>query len=221
MRNMWAVFALAMALHLPHQAQAQFRDDFNGSSLNQSVWIVAAGSGQVVVADGEVTLSSGGSVFPVVTSIEDVFPPGDFVVRVGMRYLSQAVCGTGFGAMDNFWENYRGDPVCRPFLIWQDGGGVHVYSGSASNTVLGPAPDTAPHVFEWAYMDGRYDFVMDGVARSSGMCGVRPTRIFFGHPHPINCTPWTSFAIDFIEILPTGATRTSIASWARLKALYR
>jgi hypothetical protein len=198
-----------------------FRDDFNGTSLDPSVWSVAPGDGQAVVANGVVTLSCPGATFPVVASIASLFPPGDFIVRVGMQYLAQAQCGDGFGSVDNFWENYGGANVCRPFLIWQDGGGVHVYSGSSGNTVLGPAPDTNYHVFEWLYSSGQYEFSMDGIVRASGGCAPRVTQVFFGHPHPISCSPWTSFSIDFIEIVPAGTTEVLRTSWSRVKAIYR
>jgi hypothetical protein len=199
-----------------------FRDDFDGTSLDPAIWTVDMGDGQIEVGGGVVTLTCPGATFPVVTSVPGLFPAtGDFVVRAGMQYLSQARCGDGFGAMDNFWENYLGAGVCRPFLIWQDGAGVHVYSGSVGNTVLGPAPDLNYHVFEWTYMNGTYYFSLDGAPRASGTCATRATQVFFGHPHPVGCSPWTSFAIDFIEVMPAGATEVLRASWSKVKAIYR
>jgi hypothetical protein len=62
---------------------------------------------------------------------------------------------------------------------------------------------------------------MDGVVRATGGCAPRATSIFFGHPHPIGCSPWTSFAIDFIDVEPAGATSTAQQSFGSVKAHYR
>jgi hypothetical protein len=203
----------------PRIARA-FHEDFNGSSLDTSIWTIDAGDGQVIVADGVVTLSCAGATFPVVTSRSNPFPPGDWDLRVGMQYVSQAFCGDGFGVMDNFWEDYYG-VACRPFLLWQDYSGLYVYTGSTGPTGLAGAPETGYHVYEWIYLCGQYQFLMDGVLRASGACAPPATSIFFGHPHPIGCSPWTSFAIDFIDISPMGPTPTAKTSWGRLKQIYR
>jgi len=174
----------------------------------------------VVVSGGFVMLSCAGSEFPVVTSRSNPFPQGDWDLHVGMQYVSQAPCGDGFGAVDNFWEDYYG-VACRPFLLWQDNGGLYVYAGSSGSTPIAPPPDLGYHVVEWTYLAGQYQFLIDGVPRASGGCGPPATRIFFGHPHPIGCSPWTSFSIDFIDVAPFGATPTATMSWGKLKQIYR
>lgn len=218
----WLAFACASALVLGSNAHAQtFHDDFDGTALDPTVWSADPGSGQIVVANGVVTLSCSGPTFPVVTTRNDPFPSGDFRVRVGMQYVSQGFCGDGFGTMDNFWEDYYGT-ACRPFLLWQDSGGLYVYTGSSGPTGLAPPPETGYHICEWVYMGGQYEFSMDGVIRASGGCAPRATSIFFGHPHPIGCGgPWSSIAIDFIDISPVGATPTRGVSWGGLKQIYR
>ena len=221
-RIVTATAALCCALTLsstPAAAQV-FRDDFNGAELDTTVWSIDPGDGQVTVADGFVTLSCPGNVFPVVTTRNDPFPSGDFRIQIGMQYVAQNFCGDGFGAMDNFWEDYYGT-ACRPFLLWQDGGGLYVYTGSTGNTLLTSPPELGYHIYEWRYINGQYEFSMDGVVRATGGCAPRATQIFFGHPHPISCAPWTSFAIDFIEISADGATDSKKTSWGRLKQSYR
>ena len=204
------------------QCPAQvFHDDFDGDALNPAVWTIDATDGQVTVSDGYLYLSSASPVFPVVTSTNDLFPAGDFRVIVGLQYLAVDRCGDGFGSMDNFWEDYYSGTACRPFLLWQDSGGLYVYAGSSGLTGLAPPSDLGYHVYEWTYVGGQYDFWMDGVHRASGGCGPRPTKVFFGHPHPITCAPWTEFAVDFIDISPIGATRDVPLSWGKLKLTYR
>lgn len=208
----------------PASAGAQvFHDDFDGTALDPAVWSVELGEGQIVVADGVATLTCTGNPFPVATTKQDPFPPGDFLVRVRLRYVSVAYCGAGFGALDNFWEDYYGT-ACRPFLLWQDGGGLISYTGSAGmNYRISSGPDTEYHVYEWTYVGGAYTFFLDGTMRSTGDCAPRATRVFFGHPHPIVCnrTDWTSFVIDYVHIEPFGATDTQQQTWGRVKTLYR
>jgi hypothetical protein len=197
-----------------------FHEEFEGQALDPAVWTVDLGDGQITVADGVATLTCAGSSFPVATSVNDPFPPGDFVVRVRLRYTSVVRCGDGFGSLDNFWENYYGT-ACRPFLLWQDAFGWYSYTGNSAYHYIGSGPDTAYHVYEWTYVDGRYTFFLDGVSLSTGTCAPRATRVFFGHPHPIGCSPWTSFEIDYIHIEAYGATETTRPAWGGVKALYR
>jgi hypothetical protein len=212
----WGLLCLALA---PESARAQvFHDDFDGTALNPAVWSVELGEGQIVVADGVATLTCTGNPFPVATTIQDPFPPGDFLVRVGLRYFGVEYCGDGFGSVDNFFT-----PGCRPFLLWQDSGGWYVYCGSSSYQLLTPTPQVGYHVYEWQYTSGQYSFALDGAVRMSGLCAPRPTGFFFGHPHPIACnrTDWTSFGIDFVHIEPLGATETPHSTWGSLKSVYR
>jgi hypothetical protein len=215
-----ACAALCVALISGAAGAQVFHDDFDGTALDPAVWSVEPGDGQVSVADGVTTLSCPGNTFPVVTTLNDPFPPGDFLVRVRLRYVSVAWCGDGFGALDNFWEDYYGD-ACRPFLLWQDQLGWYSYSGGTGYYYIGPGPNTDYHVYEWIYLNGRYTFSLDGATLSSGDCAPRATRLFFGHPHPISCAPWTSFEIDYVHVEPTGATPTQKSTWGSVKARYR
>jgi hypothetical protein len=209
-----------LALSCASIARAQtFHDDFNGTSLDPSVWSVELGAGQLAVGGGVATLTCSGNPFPVATTIQDPFPSdGDFAVTVGMRYTQVAYCGDGFGATDNF----HGEG-CSPFKLWQDSGGWYVYCGSQDYTLLSPSPNTDYHVYEWDYVNGSYLFYLDGSLITGGSCAPRPTYFFFGHPHPITCnqTNWTSFQIDFVDIHPIGAVTTGETTWGHIKATYR
>lgn len=220
MARLCLLICAGICLFLPSPAVSQvFHDDFDGA-LDPAVWSVELGDGQIVVADGVATLSCAGNTFPVATTMQDPFPPGDFLIRVRLRYVSVAWCGDGFGALDNFWEDYYGT-ACRPFLLWQDASGWSSYTGSSGGSPIGRAPDAEYHVYEWTYIAGRYTFYLDSTMRSTGDCAPRATRIFIGHPHPIGCSPWTSFEIDYVHIEPLGATRTQAATWGQIKTIYR
>jgi hypothetical protein len=175
-----------------------FHDEFEGASLDTTVWSVHGGDGTIVVANGTATLRCTGSTFPVATTKDDPFPTGDFLVRVGLRYLSVFNCGDGFGAIDNFSGG-----GCSPFKLWQDTRGLYVYAGSAGYALLSNTPVTDYHVYEWRYVGGQYEFWIDGfMIGLGGQCAPKPTAFFFGHPHPVSCSSWTSFEIDFVHIEP-------------------
>jgi hypothetical protein len=211
---------LVSLLSSPGRTQG-FRDDFDGTSLNSGLWNSEAGSGVIQVEGGFATLTCSGPTFPVVMSRPGLIPSGPIRVRVGLQYLTQSFCGDGFGAIDNFWENYHGAQVCRPFLLWQDGYGLYVYTSSINSTVhLGS--DLGYHVYEWIYQDGAYQFSIDDIPQSGGSCAPPTTGIFFGHPHPIGCFgAWTSFRVDFVEVRPFGATVARRESWGRVQQIYR
>lgn len=218
----WLMVGVLALISVPSANAQFFRDDFDGNSIDGSKWAVDLGSGTVTVAGGLVTLSNSGSVFPVVTTLADPFPVGDFVVRLRLAYVSQQHCGDGFGAMDNFWENYHGASVCRPFLLWEDNGGRYGYTASVGTNWYSTSTDPEFHLYEWIYTGGEYQLFVDGEFKSLGACAPRATRIFFGHPHPISCSAaWTSFAIDYIEVEPFGATSSGTRTWGALKLLYR
>jgi len=205
----------------PLTAESQvFQDDFDGTALDPAVWSVDFGTdGQVVVADGVVKVTCTGNVFPVVTSVQDPFPQSDFVVSVRMRFNAVAQAGDGFGALDNFWGDEGA--ACRPFLVWQDGNVWFVEAGGPMY-LLGPIPDTQYHVYEWTYIGGRYTVALDGTTLSVNDCALRPTRLFFGHAHPIVAgPPWTSFEIDYVRVEPIGVTPTRPSTFGSVKARYR
>jgi hypothetical protein len=78
----------------PLNAESQvFHDDFDGEVLQPTVWSVEPGDGEVLVANGVVTMTCTGSTFPVVTTVDDPFPPGDFLVSVRLRYTSTLFAG--------------------------------------------------------------------------------------------------------------------------------
>lgn len=223
-RALMASVTLLVVLRSSGSATAQtLRDDFDGNALNPDKWVVdSASPSDVTVANGFMTLANSSSSFPVVTSKNNPFPDGDFRVRIGFRYVAQGFCGDGFGAIDNFWENYHGENVCRPFMLWQDSGGLYSYTGSVGGTVLLAAPETSYHEVECTYVSGEYRLYLDGAFRASGACAPKATGLFFGHPHPISCGgPWSSLSVDYVEVSPIGATASGQHSWGKLKQLYR
>ena len=209
-----AVILLTLPSSIPAIAQS-FHEDFDGTELDNSIWLVEPGDGEIVVANGVATVTATGTTFPVATTKQDPFPPGDFLLRVGLRYLTVARCGAGFGAVDGFFPGQG----CSPFKLWQDAAGWYVYSGSLGFQLLTPHPQYEYHVYEWLYVNGEYSFTLDGVPIMSGGCAPRATSFFFGHVHPISCSGgWTSFEIDFVHIEPFGPVQSKTETWGRIKA---
>ena len=200
----------------PLTAESQvFQDDFDGTALNPAVWSVDVGTGgQVVVADGVVTVTCTGNVFPFATTMQDPFPPGDFLVSVRMRYNTVVQAGDGFGALGMKAPAVRfsfgrtaADCSSKRVVRWsiwvQDRIRSITSTNGPTSTAVMPLPSMAQ------------------LSRSM-IAQCAPTSLFFGHSHPIIAgPPWTSFEIDYVRVEPTGATPTQKMSWGKVKAAYR
>lgn len=195
-----------------------FHEDFNGDAIDLQKWDLLLGGGTVVVADGRATLSAPctnpPAGFPYLTSKGNPFPPsGDFVLRVGFRYVEVGGAGTGFGF------EYNG---CG-FSVWQDlcCGPLRVWIGDDKVLPANlPYPDVGYHVYEWTVVGETWTLRIDGVPIGSDVSSCRPTQIFFGHP-PFTTCGWTTQEVDFVHIEPTAPTVATRSRWGGLKVLYR
>jgi hypothetical protein len=210
------LLALCSQFAMPSANAQVFHDDFNGTSLDPTHWVVGGG-GAITVAGGTATLSSGcNEQFPYVTTLNNPFPAtGDFLIRVGFRYPAPDYSGDGFGATNGFIVGQAG----IGYWLWQDaGGGLRAACGETV-VPLAAAPETNYHVYEWQYLSGVYHFYLDGVLTASAASSFRPTGFFFGHPPTSSCF-WTTQQIDFVHVEPLGVTATAGTTWGRLKAMY-
>jgi hypothetical protein len=205
-------------------AASVFNDDFNGSTIDPTLWSVSTGGGTVTVAGGRVTLSAPcGAEFPYVVTLGNPFPTeGDFVVRVGFRYRSVSLGGNGFGFDYNM----------RAFGAWQDScsspdnpagcGGLRVAVGDLYPIYLTDrnSVDTAYHVYQWEYIAGTYRFSLDGTLVAQNTSTARPDKFFFGHPLYAYCN-WTTQEIDFVHIEALPVVPVEPETWGAVKDKYR
>lgn len=217
LRAVLIAVALTAACIGPAGAQV-FHDDFDGSSLDPTKWHID-GAGTISVSGGTATLSSGcGEVFPYVTSVSNPFPTsGDFILRVGFSYPEPNSGGNGFGATTGFTLGGPG----TGFWVWQDlcCGGLRASCGDIV-VPIGLAGDTSYHVYEWRYLSGVYSLFVDDHFLAIDQSNFRPVGFFFGHPLSSFC-PWSTQAIDFVDIRAIGVTPTERSTWSRIKAIYR
>ena len=79
-----------------------FSDDFDGSSIDTTKWVVqqnvnGGSGGSITVADSYVSLTSDGTSFPLVYTATNPFPTsGDFAVEFDIKYTRLTSWGTGF-----------------------------------------------------------------------------------------------------------------------------
>jgi hypothetical protein len=176
-----------------------FSDDFDGTVLDSSKWILLPGNGAVTVANGKATLSCpSGGIFPYMVPRSDAIPiQGDFFIRLGMRYLSAATAGTGFkGTREGV------DPSSEvAFAYWQDTccGGHRAVVGNSWVT-LSQTVDTSYHTYEWRCIQGTYSFYFDGHLMGTGSTLERPTSFFFGHPPVASLPQWSSQELDYVRV---------------------
>ncbi len=207
-----------------------FFEDFNGSALDTSVWMVQentnlsrfpAWGGAIAVNDSCVWLSSEGSVFPWINTIANPFPSsGDFAVTWQLTYTTIADWGDGFVIYcpphDDPSNPYRD----RALTLWAGDHGpdatsiyIELFGNVAwSLEVPGFRPTSEAHLYRLEYRQGIYVVYVDGKTVASQASQVRPDGIGIGHP-PVSTLPnspestqmwaywgWTSSKTDYVKV---------------------
>jgi hypothetical protein len=200
-----------------------FRDDFDGNNLNSNNWQVYTNGGIVTVNSGFVTVSrqTAGNSFPYIHSKHNFIPEtGNFIVKIGIQYLSVTAHGDGLSVDDNIPSNGSPQGV-RIYTLWQDstqGFLFHDYTGTHVYQIAAPQLDY--HTIEFRWLDSTDEYYVDGILVNTVARGdevPRPSTLWFGNPvvtaHPLS---WTSFRIDYIEVVnidsPTGPPTGHIVS---------
>ena len=213
-----ALLGIGALLAGPSRADSHlFREDFDGNAVDTTVWQVQPGDGLVHVENGTLTLSSPPGEFPsLVTRGDPLEALTEYVIRARIRYPLVGCNGNGF-----FPQNVYSSPGCHVFRVWQDCHGWWVCAGSGVLKNIG-SNETAYHVYEWQVSGGMATLLIDGLAVDSSPVDAVPVGLALGHLHPIfGNVGWTELQVDYIYVdIPT-PTRSSSASWGRIKVLYR
>jgi hypothetical protein len=197
-----------------------FLEEFDGTSLDPGRWEVHENDGTITLAGGSVTLQSPGASFPYLLTAGDPFPPGNFVITVGMRYTSAAELGVGFvadsGRPVNGQPPHKNPATQELAGVWQDtSSNYHLFTffaplstfvGAAFNpgtsSIVGAAPELTDHVYEFEYDDPSraISASVDGSPVGTSPVAVdRPAALWLGNPS-IAAGAWSSVSIDFIQI---------------------
>ena len=230
-----------------------FSEHFDGSTVDLSIWQVheqnlnltgyPAWGGSVRVADGYVHMSSNGSTFPFMQTLQNPFPAtGDFAIQFNLTYTAIAdrgaglMIGNGTPTMDigpfgtDIWRN-------RIFTLWaadkSSENHAMIYIELFNRFVYeidysGFKPSSPSHLYKLAYTQGVYHVYVNGVEVANAESDVRPTTIIIGTP-PIPRLPlspadtarwaywgWSSFTVDFISMMQASEISLSVGTQAQL-----
>ncbi len=225
---------------------SSFSEEFNGSTVDSLAWKILeqnlnqtgypAWGGRIDVADGSLCMSSNGSTFPFIQTLQNPFPAaGDFAVQFKMTYTTIAdrgaglMMGNGTPTMDagpwgsDIWHN-------RVFTLWAADKGLDeamIYIELFNKLVFsmdypGFKPSSPSHIYKLAYELGVYHVYVDGLEVAQQASVIRPTTIILGSP-PIPRLPlspgeqaewaywgWSSFEVDYINLLQKSEISLSI-----------
>ncbi len=197
------------------QDSSFFSDHFEGSAVDASKWQVQeqnvdlsgnpAYGGNITVANSYLYMSSNGSAFPFIQTINNPFPTsGDFVLEFSLQYTCIADWGDGLmigngtptiDQSDGTWHN-------KIFDVWAaDKGTVvdpqtgqlvsnnqtDIYIELLNKAVYevdysGFKPSSPEQTYELRYINGTYLVYVNGNQVAQAQSDLRPTTIIVGEP---------------------------------------
>lgn len=191
--GLWSEVGTSDGVLLEPTARVPFREDFD--TLDSAVWMSYANGGNISLSDGKLSLSAAGSslTFPYLHLKVNPFPSmGDFTMRIRMKFNSLGVFGTGLEATTTVPPN---GPLAPDLdVTWWWWGDV------------ARSPGIAYHDVEWHYSNGQVTESVDGVP-SAAVETALPRCILLGNFWAVpGGYSWTSFEIDYIEVVPDDTT---------------
>ncbi len=191
-----------------------FSEHFDGSAINTSKWNVQeqnidlsgnpAWGGNVTVANSFLYMSSNGSAFPFIQTVDNPFPTsGDFILNFSLQYTTIAdwgdglMLGNGTPTLDRtgIWHN-------KIFDVWAADKGTIIdpqtgqaISNNQTNIYIelldkpayemdysGFKPTSPVQIYELAYINSVYHVYVNGTEVLNAQSDVRPTTIIIGEP---------------------------------------
>ncbi len=193
-----------------------FVDNFNGTSLDPSRWIVDNSTGTTVQVSGNILhLASSQPYFPYIHSRADPFPAtGNFRVDLLYRFTNTATCGVPL-AMSSFYlppglsqdqTNARSKAAeeAGGVSIWFWNGVIYYRSGPVVENIDMPGTRTDARQVAIEYTGGRYHILVNGAAvYTSDPTSARPQVLWFGLPFVLpNACGWDSLDISSASVTP-------------------
>lgn len=186
----WMILMSAVAAHaLP----SWFFDQFLGHKVHEQKWNVLAGGSNIHVAKSIMTLKvEGTGTYPLLESHRNPFPTKTgFTFSTRFSYPDSQLHGSGLSA-----------GTSTESVI-----GIHHDSNHAIDFVCGGQQagsipwDATFHIYRADYLNGAYACFIDGVQIYQGSSTLIPTTIIIGHPERLD-SDWTTFALDWVEVIP-------------------
>ena len=214
-----------------------FREDFDGSALDASKWIVESTNGQYSVSAGSLHMRSIPTGLPGIASLGSPIPAtGRLKIQFGFQFGATTCLGSALGleARGTFLSQCPNSPPLVPtYRFHRDcakGTNVNVHPvtdgfGSCGQELWGHSFDSNPpayHVGEFNFASDSVYVVIDGTLFDTDTSGgPRPNTIHFGGPGD-PCCNYTEYDVDFVQVQvweePVPARP---ASWGAIKHSYR
>ncbi len=220
-----SAFLLVFAINtLPAAAQTPNEyvlDDFNGSAIDSSKWVVqqnpnGGSGGSVTVADSYISLASDGTSFPFIYTAKNPFPEsGDFAVEFDIQYTGMTQKGTGFWVAQGPFVPSEYEYNVNILKVWADSSSApnvfavlfhqQVYMSTIEKNPFG-IWNNSTLTFRLQCSKDIYTLSVNGEIVASMRSSLRADTIGFGHP-PLSYIPtpspsqWTSFRINCIRML--------------------
>ena len=191
--GLWSEVGTSDGVLLEPTARVPFREDFD--TLDSAVWMSYANGGNISLSDGKLSLSAPGipSTFPYLHLKVNPFPStGDFTMRIRMKFNSLGGYGTGL-------QTTTAAPPNGPLAP-----DLNVTWGWWADVARSPGKDY--HDVAWHYSNGQVTQSVDGVP-SAAVETALPRCILLGNFWAVpGGYSWTSFEIDYIEVVPDDTT---------------
>lgn len=212
-----------LVLLLNSKQTLSLEENFDKSSLDDNKWKSYENDGKIELLDSELKLSSNGGTFPYIYTLNNPFLEKDnFSIKIKMQYTSLHSRGGGItignltppnSCSVQYYDSHGKEIIL--FTILQD-------SVKPFRVFFVPCRDTSecnhepstvlkleesnldPIELQIVYFESRYKFFYNGSwIFTSKETPRRPNVLFIGNPtnHEHN-SPWSSFSVDSIEILP-------------------
>ncbi len=183
-----------------------FVDEFNGNSVDTSLWTVDTGQGVVSVANGFLSLSapSSASGFPALTCATNPFAAGSWTFEIRMRYTN---LHGGHGDGVELFRSPDGDGSPYKTIIWQDLNNLAFFCSNTLMFVISGG-DTEWHTYRLVYTVEQNVFAayVDEVKRGEVPAEAQCDTIRIGNPRSGCCNGWNSFDVDYVRITPAEDT---------------
>jgi len=192
-----------------------FKDSFENDYLDLTKWNISTNSGNIVVENNSLNLSSQEESFPFIFSNKTIFPQSNnFIFEISFQYYSTGGWGDGIVLSTNIPQmGYQLVDDYNVFGIWQDAGPLRLSTSVCSADNLGcnenisefyttKQNDFDIHTLKIEYNSGFYKLFFDNLLIfTSSLTSKIPKFVWVGHYwSAYHGGTWSNFKIFNISV---------------------